>query len=191
MKNVMKFEFQARLLRKASGTSPLSRTLKKAVSILGERGIPHYVCGGYCVPEHGYPRMTINVDLIVPDVKEAMWRLRQSGSFRKNQGSSMTVTDKETGVPVDLLQGGSTISKGGQIPLPMPDNVSDKPVFLSLEDLISVKLSSGRLQDLADIGKLISVNSLPRDYALDERIMEKYREVWDKAKEERRLARLS
>ena len=147
----MSFNFKATFLRRATATTPLEKTLGKAVSILAEWGIPHYACGGFAVQEHGYPRLTIDVDVIVPDPGQAMWRLRQSGLFRKNQGSRMTVTDKETKVPIDLLKGGSTVSKEDSVALPMPTMVSATPVFLALEDLISAKLSAGRQQDLADV----------------------------------------
>ena len=38
--------------------------------------IPHYVCGGFAVQEHGYPRFTVDVDIIVPDVQLAREKLR-------------------------------------------------------------------------------------------------------------------
>jgi hypothetical protein len=181
MEALVSFHFQAEFLRKATNTTPLGATLKKAVSILSDWGIPHYVCGGFAVQEHGYPRLTIDVDLIVPDPSIAVWRLQQSGMFRKNQGSKMTVTDKETLFPVDLLAGGNTITKGGLFSLPMPTEVSDTPVFLSLESLISAKLSAGRLQDIADVAKLISANRLPRDYQVDASVGDRYQKAWDAA----------
>jgi hypothetical protein len=182
----MPLNLKAEFLRRATGTTALTRTLGKAVGVLAEWGIPHYVCGGFAVQEHGYPRMTIDVDIIVPNPGQAVWRLQQSGLFRKNQGSGMTVTDRETRVPVDLLQGGSTVSKGGAFALPMPTEVSGRPVLLTLEDLVSTKLSSGRQKDLADVVELIKLNRLPRGYGVDASVRDRYLEAYRLAEEEAR-----
>jgi hypothetical protein len=179
----MPLNLKAEFLRGVTGTTALAVTLGKAVSILADWGIPHYVCGGFAVQEHGYPRTTVDVDIIVPDPEQAIWRLRQSGLFRKNQGSGMTVTDRETRVPVDLLRGGSALSKGG-LALPMPTTVSGRPVLLGLSDLISAKLSAGRLQDQADVARLIRANRLPRGYRVDPAVEGMYRRIWGLAKEE-------
>ncbi len=177
---------KAEFLRKVTGTTALTMTLRKAVAVLADWGIPHYVCGGFAVQEHGYPRTTVDVDIIVPDPAQAIWRLQQSGLFRRNQGSGMTVTDRETHVPVDLLQGGSTVSEGGLIALPMPTRASVRPVLLSLGDLISAKLSAGRLQDQADVARLIRANRLPRGYKVDPAVRDRYRALWETAREEGR-----
>ena len=180
----MSFRFQAEFLRRMTATTSLEVTLKKAVDVLADWGIPHYVCGGFAVQEHGYPRLTVDVDIIVPDPKHAIWRLQQSGLFRKNQGSGMTVTDRDTHIPVDLLAGGSTVSKGGPFSLPVPTTVSSMPVFLLLGDLISAKLSSGRQKDIADVVELVKANSLPRDYNVDSAVRDRYQKAWDAATEE-------
>jgi hypothetical protein len=51
--------------------------------------------GGFAVQEHGYPRFTVDVNIIVPDVELAREKLSMNG-FRANPGSTMTVTDRET-----------------------------------------------------------------------------------------------
>lgn len=55
--------------------------------------------------EHGYSRLTVDVDIIVPNIDFAVEKLSLNG-FRTNLGSTMTVTDRETKVEVDLLPGG-------------------------------------------------------------------------------------
>jgi hypothetical protein len=182
----MPLNFKAEFLRKATGTTALTQTLRKAVHVLSVWDIPHYVCGGFAVQEHGYPRTTVDVDIIVPDPKQAIWRLQQSGLFKKNQGTEMTVTDKDTHVPVDLLKGGSTISKGGLFALPMPTQVSNTPVFLALNDLLAAKLSAGRQRDLADVVELIKMNDLPRSYGVAPTMEERYHMAWDLARAEKR-----
>ena len=133
--------------------------------------------------EHGYPRFTVDVDLIVPDVELAREKLSLNG-FRANPGSQMTVTDRNTKVEVDLLPGGKKVDPGPLL-LPMPTHVSEKPQILPLEQLISSKLSTymgrgiERTQDYADVVKLVQVNHLPRDYAVDLEVQDHYRRIWD------------
>src|SRR5881275_1395536 len=107
MKTLLQFHEQAEFLRQSSGSN-IERTLLKAVKVLALFQIPHYVCGGFAVQEHGYPRFTVDVDIIVPDVEFAMEKLLMNG-FKANPGSKMTLTDRETKVEVDLLPGGKKV----------------------------------------------------------------------------------
>jgi hypothetical protein len=68
MKTSVQFHEQAEFLRESSGSTNIEKTLRKAVKVLALFQIPHYVCGGFAVQEHGYPRFTVDVDIIVPDV---------------------------------------------------------------------------------------------------------------------------
>lgn len=62
----------AYILREATGTSGLLESARTAVAALAEHDIPHLIVGGLAVQEHGYPRVTIDVDIVVPDVLEAV-----------------------------------------------------------------------------------------------------------------------
>ena len=134
------------------------RTLLEAVKVFKLFNVPHYVCGGFAVQEHGYPRFTVDVDIIVPDVELAKEKLEMNG-FKAKPSSRMTVTDRDTKVEVNLLPGGSKVDPG-PLTLPMPAPVSDQPQILELESLISSKLSTyigcgiQRAQDYADVVKL-------------------------------------
>ena len=96
----------------------------------------------------------------------------------------MTVTDRETKVEIDLLPGGSKVDTG-PLTLPVPTHVSDKPQILSLESLISSKLSTymgrgiDRAQDYADVVKLMQANRLPRDYGIEPEVRDLYYQIWD------------
>ncbi len=177
------FHKQAEFLREASGSTDINRTLAKALKVLKLFDIPHYVCGGFAVQEHGYPRFTVDVDIIVPDVEFAREKLSLNG-FRANPGSTMTVTDRETKVEVDLLPGGNRLDPG-PLALPIPTQISDQPQILPLEKLISSKLSTymgrgiDRVQDYADVAKLVTVNHTPRDFGVDEQVRELYYTLWD------------
>ena len=103
-------------MRESSGSTAIESTLLKALKVLKLFNIPPYVCGGFAVQEHGYPRFTVDVD------------------------------------------------------------ISDKPQILTLASLISSKLSTyigrgvQRAQDYAEVVKLIQVNELNRDCAVDPKV---------------------
>ncbi len=73
----------------------------------------------------------------------------------------------------------------GPLTLPMPTNVSDQPQLLTLEKLISSKLSTyigvgiRRAQDFADVVELMQANHLPRDFAVDPAVRDLYCQTWD------------
>lgn len=170
-------------MRESSDSTNIEKTLLKALKVLKLFNIPHYVCGGFAVQEHGYPRFTVDVDVIVPDVAFAMEKLSMNG-FKANSGSKMTVTDRETKVEVDLLPGGKKVDPG-PLTLPMPTHVSEQPQVLTLEKLISSKLSTymgrgiDRAQDYADVVKLVQTNHLPREYGVDPKVRDLYHKIWD------------
>ena len=183
MKASTQFREQAVFLRESSGSSNIEATLLKALKVLKLFDIPHYVCGGFAVQEHGYPRFTVDVDIIVPNVELAHEKLSLNG-FRPNPGSKMTLTDRETKGEVDLLPGGQKLDPG-PLTLPVPTQVSETPQVLTLEALISAKLSTymgrgiERTQDYADVVKLTQTNRLPRDFGVDSKVRSLYLQIWD------------
>ncbi|MGH9667317.1 MAG: hypothetical protein ACRD9L_23080 [Bryobacteraceae bacterium] len=182
MKTFLQFHEEAEFLRESSGSTNIENTLLKALKVFQLFNIPHFVCGGFAVQEHGYPRLTVDVDIIVPDVEFAIERLSMNG-FKANPGS-MTVTDRETKVEINLLPGGKKVDPG-PLTFPMPTHVSEKPQILTLERLISAKLSTyigvgvHRAQDYADVVKLIEANRLPREYGVDLKVRDEYQKIWD------------
>jgi hypothetical protein len=96
----------------------------------------------------------------------------------------MTVTDRDTKVEVDLLPAGKRLDPG-PLTFPTPTYVSDEPQILTLEKLISAKLSTymgrgiERSQDYADVVKLVQVNELSRSLGVDPAVREEYRKIWD------------
>src|ERR1039458_1008358 len=111
MKMLLQFREQAEFLRESSGSTNIEKTLLKALKVLKLFNIPHYVCGGCVGQEHGYPRFTVDVDIIVPDVQFARDKLSMNG-FKANRGSNMTLTDRETKVEIDVLPGGGKVGPG-------------------------------------------------------------------------------
>lgn len=177
----------AYVLRENTGTSGLEQTVRAAISILADHQIPHLIAGGVAVQEHGYFRVTLDVDLIVPDVLDAMEILTAdlSGPFERVPGIEDTVRDRRNRVLVNLLPAGRVYKRPSKVPFPAPEDVTDQPRFVTLEQLISLKLDSWatnptrRLKDKADVVELIQRLKLPRDFAVAEPVRHLYTEAWD------------
>jgi hypothetical protein len=180
MSTPAQFHEQADFLRESSG-SRIEATLRKAVRVLARFRIPHFVCGGFAVQEHGYPRFTQDVDIIVPDVGPAYDTLCTNG-FLENPGA--TVTDPETRLKIDLRPGGQKLDSG-PLQLPLPTMVSEEPQILTLEALIGTKLSAyvgrgiERVKDYADVVELMKANQLPRGYGVAAGVRDFYQRIWD------------
>ncbi|MGO8837312.1 MAG: hypothetical protein ACLQAH_07875 [Limisphaerales bacterium] len=183
----------AYLLRENTGTSGLVESARAAVALLVEHDIPHLIVGGLAVQEHGYPRVTIDVDIVVPDVLEAVEFLTASltGPFYRVPEVLDRVEDRRNGVLIDLLPAGKVLKHGCKVPFPQPGKVAEQLQIVSLEDLISLKLDSWagsparRLKDKADVNELILRRKIPRDLAVDPAVRALYTETWDALQSEK------
>jgi len=177
----------AYILRENTGTSGLLETARAAVALLADHDIPHLIVGGLAVQEHGYPRVTIDVDIVVPDVLEAVEFLAVSltGLFYRVREVHDRVEDRRNGVLIDLLPAGKVLKQGCKVPFPEPATVGEILQIISLPELISLKLDSWagspnrRLKDKADVIELIARRKLPRDLAVNPAVRTLYLETWD------------
>jgi len=175
------------LLRENTGTSEIVQTAQAAVAALAAQDIPHPIVGGVAVQEHGYPRVTIDVDIVVPDMLEALKFLTAdlSGLFARVKGCEDRVEDRRNGVQVNLLPAGKVSKRGCKVPFPQPTAATEKLQIIKLEGLISLKLDSSahsplrRLRDKTDVVELILRRKLPRDLAVASAVRALYRETWD------------
>jgi hypothetical protein len=180
-------------LRKTTGTSSLERTARDAIAVLADHGIAHLIIGGLAVQEHGYYRVTVDVDLVVPDVFDAVEILTAnlSGPFGRVPGRQDAVRDNRTGALIDFLPAGRVVKAGCQVPLPEPRSVADQPQVVTLEQLISLKLDSWasspahRLRDKADVVELILRRHLPRNLSVHPAVRRLYEETWDAVEAEK------
>jgi hypothetical protein len=177
----------AYILRENTGTSGVVNSAREAVAVLADHDIPHLIVGGLAVQEHGYPRVTIDVDIVVPDVLEAVEFLTANvtGPFYRVPGIHDRVEDRRNGVMIDLLPAGKVLKAGCRIPFPEPKAVAENLQVIGLEDLISLKLDSWngspskRIKDKADVTELILRKKLPRDLAVAPAVRALYTETWD------------
>lgn len=177
----------AYVLRENTGTSGVVETARAVAAVLADHDIPHLIVGGVAVQEHGYPRVTIDVDIVVPDVLEAVEWLTASltGPFYRVQGCDDRLEDRRNGVQIDLLPAGRVLRRGCKVPFPEPKTVAEQLQIVCLEELISLKLDSWagspnrRLKDKADVNELILRRKLPRDLAVAQEVRALYVETWD------------
>ena len=177
----------AYILRENTGTSGLVDSARTAVSVLADHDIPHLIVGGIAVQEHGYPRVTIDVDILVPDVLEAVEWLTASltGPFYRVPDVHDRVEDRRYGVLIDLLPAGKVLKRGCKVPFPEPTTIAEKLQIISLEELISLKLDSWagspnrRHKDKTDVIELIIRRKLLRDLAVNPIVRALYVETWD------------
>lgn len=177
----------AYILRENTGTSGLVASARAAVAVLAEHDIPHLIVGGLAVQEYGYPRVTIDVDIVVPDVLEAVeWLTANlSGPFFRVPEYPDRVEDRRNGVEIDLLPAGQVVKRGCKVPFPQPGKVAEQFQIVALEDLLSLKLDSAansplrRHKDKTDVIELIARRKLPRDLAVNPAVRALYTETWD------------
>jgi len=183
----------AYILRENTGTSGIVESARTAVALLAEHDIPHPIVGGLAAQEHGYPRVTVDVDIVVPDVLEAVEFLTANvaGPFFRVPGIHDRVEDRRNHVELDILPAGKVVKRGCKIPFPQPGAVAGDLQIISLEDLISLKLDSWsnspnhRLKDKSDVVELILRRKLSRDLAINPAVRALYLEAWDALKNEK------
>lgn len=181
------------VLRENTGTSGVMETARTVAAVLAECEIPHLIVGGLAVQEHGYPRTTIDVDIVVPDVLETVEFLTAdlTGPFARVPEIDTRLKDRRNGVLVDLLPAGQVVKSGCKVPFPRPTTIAAKLQIVSLEELLSLKLDSWsgspatRLKDKADVTELILRRQLPRNLAVHPVVQAFYEETWDALQAER------
>jgi hypothetical protein len=188
------------MLREASayfaGAGGLHHTLHRLAQQLDAKGIPYALLGGLALAEHGYPRLTEDIDLVMTPAGLARFRQQLVGQGYRPafSGAQRTFRDAETGVRIEIVITGEYPGDGLPKPVAFPDpEVPGTTVeiegirVVTLDKLIELKLASGisaprRLRDLADVQDLIVRLALPLAFAdrLDPWVQAAYRELWSK-----------
>jgi hypothetical protein len=191
-----------RMLREASayfaGKGRLHTTLRRLVERLNEEGISHALLGGLALAEHGYPRLTEDIGLLMTPsgLERFRQRLVEWGYRPAFSKAQKTFRDAETGVHIEIVTTGEYPGDGFRQPVAFPDpgapgiavDVEGISV-VALEKLIELKLASGmsashRLRDLADVQDLIARLELPSALAdrLDASVRDTYQDLWEKVR---------
>ena len=159
-----------------AGGGRLEQAYRQLAERLGELKIAHAVVGGYALILHGVRRFTEDVDLLVTE--DGLRRLREAlvgRGYTEIPGNARDIRHVATGVRIEFLVAGQYPGDGREKPVVFPDPTAaavevEGIRVLSLDRLIELKLASGmtakgRLQDLADVQRLIDVHHLAASYA--------------------------
>jgi hypothetical protein len=174
--------------------SPLQRAAADIARRLTDLGIDYAIAGALCLAAHGVVRATEDVDvLITREGLEGFKRQWLGRGYVELRPGGKGVRDATHGVKIDFLIAGDFPGDGKPKPVRFPEPgtaATDAGRFrvVALPRFVEMKLASGmtaphRLQDLADILRLVSVAHLPRELAqdLDPYVRDKYLELWGNA----------
>jgi hypothetical protein len=172
------------------GRDRLRRTYERISRRLAGLSIRHSLVGGLAVFLHGLRRFTEDIDVLVTPHDLARLRNNLVGSgYVTVPGGTQSIRDAETGVRIDFVLSGQFPGDGKPKPVAFPEpeqgtETRDGLVVIDLRTLIELKLASGmtapgRLQDLADVQRLIQVHRLGLEYGekLHPYVRAKFREL--------------
>ena len=174
------------------GTGRLQQTYQRLAARLHDLGISSELVGGYALILHGVRRFTEDIDLLIRPRDLAVLRDSLIGAgYVGIPGVSRSIRDAQTGVRIDFVLSGEFPGDGKPKAIAFPDPDEHTEVLqeirvVDLKTLIELKLASGmtaknRLQDLADVQRLIEVHHLDDKFAaqLDPYVRAKFLELCD------------
>jgi hypothetical protein len=158
---------------------------------LAEAGIDYAIAGAIALGEHGFKRLTVDVDVLIRREGLARFKAEWLGrGYLEVRPGGKAVRDTLNNVKIDFLITGDFPGDGKPKPVAFPDPqeaavAGAKYRIVRLERLVEMELASGmtaphRLQDLADVLRLIRAGDLPRDFAarVDPYVRDKFDELW-------------
>ena len=186
----------ATVLREADalyeGAGRLEQTCRRLAGRLEELGVAFNLVGGYALILHGVRRFTEDLDVLVRP--EGLSKLRGEligAGYVAVPGNSRSIRDAQTGVRIDFVLSGDFPGDGKPKDVAFPDpsahvDVTERIHVVDMKTLIELKLASGmtardRIQDLADVQRLIEAHRLDSAYAetLHPYVRAKFLDLWD------------
>jgi hypothetical protein len=173
------------------GSSPLQEAAAQIARILGDLKVDYAIAGALCLAAHGVVRATEDVDVLISrEGLEAFKKEWLGRGYVDVRPGGKAVRDAVHGVKVDFLIEGDYPGDGKPKPVRFPSpqragidagrfRVVDRKHFIEMK-LASGMTAAHRIQDLADVLRLITVARLPRELSeqLDPYVRAKYDELW-------------
>ena len=143
----------------------LNQDFKEFIQLLNENQVNYLVIGGYAVAVHGHPRYTKDIDIWIEISEENSQKIVTA--LAEFGFGSLGLTSQDFQEPHQIIQLGYPPNRIDLITSPdgidfhtcyatkievLLDDIVVK--FIDLDNLKKNKLSSGRLQDLADLENL-------------------------------------
>jgi hypothetical protein len=174
--------------------SPVHAAAEEIARLLEESGVDYAIAGAVCLAVHGFVRATEDVDIVVTREGLETFKQRWLGrGYLDVRPGGKAVRDTRRNVRIDFLLTGEFPGDGRPKPVAIPEPggasiAGEKYRVLSLPVLVELKLASGmtaphRIQDLADVLRLIHVAAIPRELSdqLNPYVREKFLELWQLA----------
>jgi hypothetical protein len=174
--------------------SPVQKAAADIARRLDDLGIDYAIAGALALAAHGVVRATEDVDVLLSREGLARFKSAWLGRGYVNlRPEGKAVRDTVNGVKVDFLIEGDYPGDGKPKPVSFPSpaaagEAAGRYRVVALPRFLELKLASGmtaphRLQDLADVLRLIEVAKLPRETAeaLDPFVRSKFDELWQSA----------
>jgi len=179
----------------------VNQALRDLARRLDEAGIPYAVLDAIALGQHGMPRMTLDIDVLLTPQGLAQFKARYLGRgyVPAFPGAEKTFRHGDTGVRIEVITTGEYPGDGLPKPVSFPDPQEASVEIggvrvIALERLIELKLASGmtaahRLRDLADVQDLIRFLGLPEELAerLDGSVRPVYQKLWSQSQAPDRL----
>ncbi len=124
-------------------------------------GVPWAVAGGVATRRYMPERSTRDLDIVVltDDLAEARRRFEQAEfSFKDALSIGGSSWETPAGVPVDVIEGRESWWPAALAEAAANRDAAGAPV-LSLRYLVLMKVKAGRLQDVSDVGRMLSTAS--------------------------------
>ncbi len=141
--------------------------LERLATVLTAAGVRYMVIGGQAVLQHGYPRLTEDIDITLgiamDDWRTADVLLRGAGFVPRvadyetmaAQASILLLADSSTSIPLDAALYGSAFEEAAFGRVVIERIGSTAVAFVSPEDLVIQKLVAGRERDHDDVRRLL------------------------------------
>lgn len=174
----------------------LNDALGRLAADLDARGIDYAVIGAVALNQHGFQRLTVDIDILlgIDGLERFRNELVGLGYRPAFEGARKKFTITRENIPLEIITAGEYPGDGKPKPVvfrePHEDSVLIEGIkTISLERLIELKLASGisaphRLKDLADVQELIKIKKLDETFAenLDGYVRGKYLELFEAVK---------
>src|SRR5262245_18796052 len=157
------------------GEAGIHKAAAAIARAMTEAGIDYAIAGAIALGEHGFKRLTVDVDILIR--REGLERFKSEWLGRgyvEVRPGGKAVRDTINNVKIDFLVAGDFPGDGKPKSVAFLDPreaavAGERYQIVSLPRLIEMKLASGmtashRLQDLADVFRLIWAACVSRDF---------------------------
>lgn len=159
--------------------------------LFADARIDYAIAGALALGEHGFKRLTTDVDVLIRREDLARFKSQWLGrGYVDVRSGGKAIRDTTNNVKIDFLLTGDFPGDGKPKPVAFPDPGAAAVQgttyrVVSLPRLVEMKLASGmtaphRMHDLADVLRLIREAGLPKTLALelDPYVRAKFDELW-------------